>query len=134
MQKFSMVILFAVACAAVSAYEHVEHHHHIPYKYEYGVKDPHTKDHKKAWEHGDGHGGVKGGYSFDEADGTHRVVEYHDDGKSGLQATVKRVGHAHHPEKYGHDEHGYGGSHGHDHGHASSYANQNQYEHHEHHY
>lgn len=130
MQKIVCVLLLAITLAV--AYEHIEHHHHhahIPYKYEYGVKDPHTKDHKKAWEHGDGHGGVKGGYAFDEADGTHRVVEYHDDGKSGLQATVKRVGHAHHPEKYGHDDHhGY-----HGHGHASSYANQNQkYEHHHH--
>lgn len=75
-----------------------------------------------------------GSYTLEEADGTHRIVEYSDDGKSGLHATVKRVGHGHHPEKYGHDEHSYGGGssggsggysgHG-----ASSYANQNQYGH-----
>lgn len=47
-----------------------------------------------------------GGYTLDEADGTHRVVEYHSDGKSGLHAVVKRIGHAHHPDHYGHGHEG----------------------------
>ena len=30
------------------------HHHHTNYKFEYGVKDGHTKDHHEQWEHGNG--------------------------------------------------------------------------------
>lgn len=59
MQQSIFGILAALLVVA-AAYEHVEHHAPIPYKFEYGVKDPHTGDHKSAWEHGDGHGGVKG--------------------------------------------------------------------------
>lgn len=95
----------AVATLA-SGYEY--EHHYPKYEYKYGVKDPHTKDHKDAWEHGDGHH-VKGGYNLDEADGTHRIVEYHSDGKSGSHYHVKRVGHAHHPH------------------HGTSYQNSNLY-------
>lgn len=77
----------------------VEHHHekhHFPeYKFEYGVKDPHTHDHHSQWEHRHGDS-VKGEYTLDEADGTKRVVSYHADGKSGFHAEVKRIGHAHH--------------------------------------
>ncbi|EAT48323.1 AAEL000665-PA [Aedes aegypti] len=75
---------------------HEEHHDHPKYKYEYGVKDGHTGDHKSQWEHRDGDV-VKGGYTLDEADGTHREVEYKSDHHNGFQAHVKRVGHAHHP-------------------------------------
>uniref|UniRef100_A0A182WBB0 Uncharacterized protein n=1 Tax=Anopheles minimus TaxID=112268 RepID=A0A182WBB0_9DIPT len=62
-------------------------------------------------------------------DGTERVVEYSSDKHNGFQAHVKRVGHAHHPEVYGHHEggHSYGG---HGHRHASSYANGNLYQYH----
>jgi hypothetical protein len=74
------------------------------YKFEYGVKDPHTGDHKSQWEIRDGDV-VKGEYTLDEADGTKRVVEYHADGKSGFHAKVKKIGHAHHPNHY---ETGYG--------------------------
>ncbi|XP_063700216.1 cuticle protein 19-like [Culicoides brevitarsis] len=124
MQFFTLTALFALVAIA-SAYHHEDYHHHPSYKYEYGVKDPHTHDHKSAWEHRDGDH-TKGGYTLDEADGTHRVVEYHSDGK-GLHAVVKRIGHAHHPDHYGH-EHGHGG-YGHGHGSATSYANQNQHHH-----
>ncbi|KXJ77754.1 cuticle protein 19-like [Aedes albopictus] len=107
-------IIALVACLAVvasaqyygehhghHAVEHKEHHHeehhdHPKYKYEYGVKDGHTGDHKSQWEHRDGDV-VKGGYTLDEADGTHREVEYKSDHHNGFQAHVKRVGHAHHP-------------------------------------
>lgn len=65
------------------------------YKFEYGVKDPHTGDHKSQWEERNGDV-VIGEYSLDEADGTKRVVEYHADGKTGFHAKVKKIGHAHH--------------------------------------
>ncbi|XP_055697916.1 adult-specific cuticular protein ACP-20-like [Phlebotomus papatasi] len=89
-------------------YHHEEEHYHAPspYKYEYGVKDFHTGDNKDAWEHSDGHV-VKGAYSFQEADGTKRIVEYTADKINGFNAVVKRVGHADHP--YGHHHHHEGG-------------------------
>jgi hypothetical protein len=78
------------------------------YKFEYGVKDPHTGDHKSQWEVRDGDV-VKGEYTLDEADGTKRVVEYHADGKTGFHAKVKKIGHAYHPNSYGYgSEYGYG--------------------------
>lgn len=99
------------------------------YKYEYGVADPHTGDKKDQYEsrHGDL---VKGGYSLHEPDGTIRVVEYTSDPHTGFQAHVKRIGHAVHPQHYGHGGyyggygHGYPGAYGgYGHGHATSYAN-----------
>ncbi|XP_070493039.1 cuticle protein 19-like [Chironomus tepperi] len=87
--------------------EHHDYYHHPAYKFEYGVKDPHTKDHHSQWEHRDGDV-VKGEYSLDEADGTKRVVKYSSDKHSGFQAHVERIGHADHPVHYGHhDEHHY---------------------------
>lgn len=76
---------------------HEEHYpdHHPSYKFEYGVKDPKTGDHKSQWEHRDGDV-VKGEYTVDEADGTHRVVEYSSDKKNGFNAVVKKIGHAYH--------------------------------------
>lgn len=71
------------------------------YSFEYGVNDPHTGDHKAQWEHRDGDV-VKGGYMLKEADGTTRVVEYTSDDHNGFNAVVKKIGHAHHPETYGH--------------------------------
>ncbi|KAL9700002.1 hypothetical protein quinque_003443 [Culex quinquefasciatus] len=70
------------------------------YKFEYGVKDPHTGDHKSQWEIRDGKHGLKGGYTLDEADGTKRVVQYKADKWNGFQAIVKRIGHAVHPQTY----------------------------------
>lgn len=82
-----------------------EYHHHPAYKFEYGVKDPHTKDHKSQWEHRDGDK-VDGEYTLDEADGTKRIVKYTSDKKGGFVAHVERVGHAIHPphKKYEHHE------------------------------
>lgn len=103
------MLIVAAIIGATNAYWHEEHYEHYPkYKFEYGVHDPHTKDHKAAWEHRDGDH-TKGGYTLDEADGTHRVVDYHVEGKSGWNAHVKRIGHAHHPH------------------HGTSYQNYNQY-------
>ncbi|XP_065085193.1 larval cuticle protein A2B-like [Ochlerotatus camptorhynchus] len=91
-----VVIIALVACLAVVIAATDEHHSHPKYKFEYGVKDGHTHDHKSAWEHRDGDV-VKGQYTLDEADGTHRVVDYTSDHKTGFQAHVQRTGHAHHP-------------------------------------
>ncbi|XP_055376232.1 cuticle protein 19-like [Condylostylus longicornis] len=88
--------------------EYYDHHSHPSYKFEYGVKDSHTGDHKSQWEHRDGDH-VKGGYELHEADGTKRIVEYTADKHNGFNAVVKRVGHAHHAHSYGY--HG-GHSHG----------------------
>ncbi|XP_035788797.1 cuticle protein 19-like [Anopheles albimanus] len=60
------------------------------YEFGYGVKDPISGDHKDQWEKRTGDK-VKGGYRFDESDGTQRVVEYQADGKRGFEATVKNV-------------------------------------------
>ncbi|XP_017488848.1 PREDICTED: cuticle protein 8-like [Rhagoletis zephyria] len=90
-------------------HQHVHHHephHHPKYEFKYGVKDAHTGDHKSQWEHRDGDH-VKGGYTFAEADGTIRVVEYTADKHKGFQAVVKRIGHAHHPQAYSHVVHGH---------------------------
>ncbi|KAL9700031.1 hypothetical protein quinque_003472 [Culex quinquefasciatus] len=98
-------IIALVACLAVVASaqyyggeqgDEDYHHSHPSYKYEYGVKDSHTHDHKSQWESREGDH-VKGQYTVDEADGTHRVVDYSSDHKTGFQPHVQRVGHAHHP-------------------------------------
>ncbi|XP_055624840.1 cuticle protein 19-like [Toxorhynchites rutilus septentrionalis] len=89
-------IIALVACLAVIVAAIDDHHTDPKYKFEYGVKDGHTKDHKSQWEqrHGDA---VKGQYTLDEADGTHRVVDYTSDHKAGFQAHVQREGHGKHP-------------------------------------
>ncbi|EAT33844.1 AAEL013878-PA [Aedes aegypti] len=98
---FKILALVACLVIVVSAeYYEVEEQHEYEdypkYKFEYGVKDPHTGDHKSQWEHRDGEV-VVGSYSVDEADGTHRVVTYNSDDHNGFQAHVQRVGHAQHP-------------------------------------
>ncbi|GAB0091932.1 histidine-rich glycoprotein [Sergentomyia squamirostris] len=125
MQFFKSAFCLIVIVAAVVAYpgghaesyaNHNQHHHDggyhheedhhapSPYKFEYGVKDFHTGDNKEAWEHSDGHV-VKGAYSFHEADGTKRVVEYTADPHTGFNAVVKRIGHADHPHYHHHHHH-----------------------------
>nr|CAI5833959.1 unnamed protein product [Callosobruchus analis] len=66
------------------------------YRYDYGVADPHTGDHKQQAEVRVGDV-VHGEYSLAEPDGTLRVVKYTSDPHNGFNAVVKRVGHAHHP-------------------------------------
>ncbi|XP_055527203.1 cuticle protein 19-like [Wyeomyia smithii] len=89
---------FLVACLlAATVLAKVElHHGPIPYKFQYGVNDGHTGDHKTHWEHREGDR-VIGQYTVAEADGTHRVVQYKSDPTTGFQAHVKREGHAKHP-------------------------------------
>jgi hypothetical protein len=82
-------------------HHHTEDYYAYPkYKFEYGVKDPHTGDHKSQWEVRDGDV-VKGEYTLDEADGTTRIVQYTADDKHGFQAVVKKVGKAEHPHYHG---------------------------------
>ncbi|XP_019527483.2 adult-specific cuticular protein ACP-20 [Aedes albopictus] len=105
--------------------EHKDYYAHPKYKFEYGVQDHKTGDHKSHWEIRDGDV-VKGQYSLHEPDGTERVVEYKSDKHSGFEAHVKRVGHGHHPQLYsgahheeGHDDY--------EHDHAFSYNNQHHH-------
>ena len=60
------------------------------YKFEYGVNDPTTGDSKAQWEERDGDV-VKGSYSFAEADGTIRIVNYVADDVNGFNAVVTNV-------------------------------------------
>nr|XP_023020603.1 adult-specific cuticular protein ACP-20-like [Leptinotarsa decemlineata] len=81
-------------------------HDNAHYKFEYGVHDPHTHDHKSHHEHRDGKH-VTGGYTLKEADGTHRIVKYKSGPHKGFEAVVERRGHAQHPAHYGkHGKHG----------------------------
>ena len=72
--------------------KHKEYYAYPKYKFEYGVKDPHTHDHKSQWEVRDGDH-VKGAYTLEQPDGKHRIVEYTADDKNGFEAHVKYVGH-----------------------------------------
>ncbi|CRL06675.1 CLUMA_CG019421, isoform A [Clunio marinus] len=77
----------------------VDYHAYPKYKYEYGIKDEKTGDHKSHWEVRDGDV-VKGEYTVDEADGTKRIVAYTSDKHNGFNAVVKHIGepsyHHHH--------------------------------------
>lgn len=66
------------------------------YQFEYGVRDPHTGDHKMQYEERDGDV-VRGYYTLHEPDGTIRTVHYTADKKNGFNARVVREGHAQHP-------------------------------------
>ncbi|XP_049866489.1 cuticle protein 19-like [Pectinophora gossypiella] len=116
------VIVFAALCTVASAgyiggyagygdyagADHGDYYSHPHYTFDYSVKDPHTGDYKNQWETRDGDV-VKGSYSLAEPDGTTRIVEYTADKIHGFNAVVKRIGHAHHPQVYGHggDYYGY---------------------------
>lgn len=79
-----------------SVHQHYEDFHAYPkYKFEYGVKDLNTGDHKSQWEIRDGDV-VKGEYTLDESDGTKRIVSYTASDKEGFNAVVKKIGQAHH--------------------------------------
>uniref|UniRef100_A0A1B0CX73 Uncharacterized protein n=1 Tax=Lutzomyia longipalpis TaxID=7200 RepID=A0A1B0CX73_LUTLO len=95
-----VIIILALCIAYVLIVEAGIPISHTIYEYKYGVADPKTGDHKEAWEHRH-HDHVKGGYSLHDADGTHRIVEYTSDPKTGFHAIVKTEGHAKHPLHYG---------------------------------
>lgn len=71
------------------------------YKFEYGVSDPHTGDHKSQWEIKE-NGVVQGEYRLLEPDGTTRIVQYTADDIHGFRAVVKKIGHAVHPPSIKH--------------------------------
>ncbi|XP_058460960.1 cuticle protein 19-like [Malaya genurostris] len=94
-------IIALLACLAVVASAQYpsgdykeEHHSHPKYKFEYGVHDPHTGDHKSQWEVRDGDV-VKGQYTLVESDGSERIVDYKADDHNGFEAVVKNVHHGH---------------------------------------
>ncbi|XP_050507166.1 cuticle protein 19-like [Diabrotica virgifera virgifera] len=93
--QVSLLGLVILTVAVVNAGEHVG------YKFEYGVHDPHTHDHKTHYEHRDGDH-VVGMYTLKEADGTYRIVKYKSGPKSGFEAVVEKVGHAYHPAHHAH--------------------------------
>ncbi|XP_035909171.1 adult-specific cuticular protein ACP-20-like [Anopheles stephensi] len=107
-----------------SGYDYSDHYAYPKYKYDYGVQDAHTGDHKSQWEIRDGDV-VKGGYTLYDADGTKRVVEYTADKHNGFNAVVKKIGHASHPQVYK-TEHGISGG-GYDEADGYSYSNINQH-------
>ncbi|CAH3821861.1 unnamed protein product [Pieris brassicae] len=75
---------YAAPVAKVVAHEEIAH---PKYEYSYSVSDPHTGDDKQQQEVRDGDV-VKGSYSFHEADGSIRTVEYSADDHSGFNAVV----------------------------------------------
>ncbi|XP_053663578.1 adult-specific cuticular protein ACP-20-like [Anopheles marshallii] len=107
-----------------NGYDYSDHYAYPKYKYDYGVQDIHTGDHKSQWEIRDGDV-VKGGYTLYDADGTKRVVEYTADKHNGFNAVVKKIGHASHPQVYK-TEHGISGG-GYDEAEGYSYSNINQH-------
>lgn len=71
--------------------ESKEEHHPAQYKFEYGVKDELTGDHKTQWEQREGKH-VKGQYTLEDSDGGHRLVEYESDAHGGINFHVSKVG------------------------------------------
>ncbi|KAL5278740.1 hypothetical protein ACFFRR_003390 [Megaselia abdita] len=75
---------------------HVDHrYHHQPeyhsspkYDFGYNIFDPRTGDIKNQYEHRNG-GFVRGTYSFIEADGQRRIVDYSSDPLKGFNAFVR---------------------------------------------
>ncbi|XP_044743137.1 cuticle protein 19-like [Chrysoperla carnea] len=105
---FVFVCTIATALAGYAGYyqpheEAIDYHAPANYKYDYAVSDPHTGDHKQQWEHRSPGGHVQGAYSLVEPDGTTRIVEYTSDPHLGFNAVVKKIGHATHPQLYGHE-------------------------------
>ncbi|XP_063621678.1 histidine-rich protein PFHRP-II-like [Cydia splendana] len=69
---------------------------HPKYEYTYSVADDHTGDNKSQQETRDGDV-VKGSYSFHEADGSIRTVEYTADDHNGFNAVVHNTAPTHAP-------------------------------------
>ncbi|KAJ8985678.1 hypothetical protein NQ317_015178 [Molorchus minor] len=106
-----VLLLFVAAIATVLGGGHHDYDDgHAHYKFEYGVKDPHTHDVKYQQEYRNGKHLV-GGYGLKEPDGTHRVVKYKSSPHTGFEAVVSRHGIAKHPAVYGkYKKHGVGGT------------------------
>ncbi|XP_001844914.2 histidine-rich glycoprotein [Culex quinquefasciatus] len=117
MIKVACILLFVAVTATAGGFHqehhqpehhheehHEDHHAHPKYKFEYGVKDHKTGDHKSHWEERDGDV-VKGQYTLHEADGTERVVKYTADHHNGFNAVVETVGHPVHHEHHHEPQH-----------------------------
>ncbi|KAK0170270.1 hypothetical protein PV328_010849 [Microctonus aethiopoides] len=78
----------SVAEHEMKNYDH-EYNAHPKYSFSYDVHDSHTGDIKAQQETRDGDV-VKGSYSFIEADGTRRIVQYTVDSHSGFNAIVHK--------------------------------------------
>nr|XP_049703316.1 cuticle protein 8 [Helicoverpa armigera] len=76
-----------VSYHAAPVVAHEEFNAHPKYEYNYSVADGHTGDNKSQQEVRDGDV-VKGSYSFHEADGSIRTVEYSADDHHGFNAVV----------------------------------------------
>ncbi|XP_063379441.1 uncharacterized protein LOC134666220 [Cydia fagiglandana] len=86
---------YAAPIAKVVAH-HEEEIAHPKYEYTYSVADGHTGDNKSQQETRDGDV-VKGSYSFHEADGSIRTVEYSADDHHGFNAVVHNTAPTHAP-------------------------------------
>ncbi|XP_061728718.1 uncharacterized protein LOC133533702 [Cydia pomonella] len=86
---------YAAPVAKVVAH-HEEEIAHPKYEYTYSVADGHTGDNKSQQETRDGDV-VKGSYSFHEADGSIRTVEYTADDHNGFNAVVHNTAPTHAP-------------------------------------
>ncbi|KFB43885.1 AGAP005968-PA-like protein [Anopheles sinensis] len=104
-------------------FEGKDYYAYPKYKFEYGVKDYHTGDHKSQWEVRDGDV-VKGEYTLDEPDGSTRIVKYHADSKNGFEAIVKNIGKGGLQQEggssFGGGQEGLGGGYGYGHGYSYS--------------
>ncbi|XP_073951613.1 uncharacterized protein [Choristoneura fumiferana] len=78
------------------AVAHEEIAHPAQYEYSYSVADGHTGDNKSQHETRDGDV-VKGSYSFAEADGSIRTVDYTADAHNGFNAVVHNTAPTHAP-------------------------------------
>ncbi|XP_063532542.1 cuticle protein 8-like [Cydia strobilella] len=88
-------IHYSAPIAKVVAH-HEEEIAHPKYEYTYSVADGHTGDNKSQQETRDGDV-VKGSYSFHEADGSIRTVEYTADDHNGFNAVVHNTAPTHAP-------------------------------------
>ncbi|KAG5872281.1 hypothetical protein JTB14_037414 [Gonioctena quinquepunctata] len=106
-RRLAIVFSFVVLCQAGIYYPAIQaeessgkdYYAYPKYKFNYGVKDPHTGDEKSQYEERDGDT-VKGSYSVAEPDGTFRTVTYTADDHHGFIANVEKTGQAVHPQVY----------------------------------
>nr|CAH7735894.1 unnamed protein product [Callosobruchus chinensis] len=90
-QYSAPLVKYAAPATYVSSGHEEEHYAPAQYDFGYSVHDPHTGDIKEQHENREGDV-VKGSYSFVEADGTKRIVEYTADKHNGFNAIVHREG------------------------------------------
>ncbi|VEN54706.1 unnamed protein product [Callosobruchus maculatus] len=80
------VVKYAAPVAYAAPHHHEHEEHYAPAQYEFAYSDS-----KEQHEHREGDA-VHGSYSFVEADGTKRIVEYTADDHNGFNAVVHREG------------------------------------------